>query len=241
MRIGFLWLWAMRFFLLAGMYFTGSRGSIVGLAIALAVYIVLSIRSPALRWAVIIPGAIFASIAGYVLMFGNAAEYDSFGSFTYRQWLLDASFSYIEMHPIFGDGGFLGSGHFDHLIQGQWIIDITNMYLQIALSYGLIGILLFFVPFIFTIIRLALMALKHRDEEGGGLYSVVCGILLGWLALIATTSDVGLTLHLGLAFLALGHALVQRTAHRSAPQARPAHSWAASGPAPNRTAHHHAF
>jgi hypothetical protein len=241
MRIGFLWLWAMRFFLVTGMHFTGSRGSIVGLAVALAVHVVLSIRSPVLRWAIIIPGAIFASIAGYVLMFGNAAEYDAFGSFTYRQWLLDASLSYIAMHPLFGDVGFLASGHFDHLVQGQGIIDITNMYLQIALSYGLTGMLLFFAPFVITIIRLALMALKHRDDEGGGLYSAVCGILLGWLVLIATTSDVGLTLHLGLAFLALGHALAQRTAHRASRQVRPTQAWAVSDSTLNLTMKSHAF
>lgn len=241
MRIGFLWLWAMRFFLVTGMYFTGSRGAIVGLAVALAVHIVLSIRNSALRWAITIPGGIFASIAGYVLMFGNAAEYDSFGSFTYRQWLLDASLSYIAQHPLFGDVGFLASGHFDHLVQGQGIIDITNMYLQIALSYGLVGILLFFTPFLITILRLARMALKHRDEEGGGMYSVICGILLGWLTLIATTSDVGLTLHLGLTFVALGHATAQRTSHQPLPQVRPAQSWLRRDARPNLTLNNHAF
>lgn len=218
MRIGFLWLWAMRIIMLGGMYFTGSRGAMVGLIVAFCIHFVLSIRNSALRWTLIISGSIFGSIAGYILMFGNAAEYDPFGSFTYRQWLLDTSLEYIAMHPLFGDVAFLSSGYFDHLIQGQGIIDITNMYLQIGLNYGLAGIFLFFMPFVITIIRLALLALKRRDEEGGGMYGLICGVLMGWLALIATTSDVGLTLHLGMVFLALGHALAQRTAHLPARQ-----------------------
>ena len=225
MRIGFLWLWAMRGVLLAGMYFTGSRGALVGLAVAFVIYIVLSIRNGALRLALIIFGGVFGSIAAHVLMFGNAAEYDAFGSFTYRQWLLDASLEYIAMHPLFGDVGYIDSGHFDHLVQGQGIIDITNMYLQIALNYGLVGLILFFLPFVITIVRLALLALKKRDEEGAGMYALICGTLTGWLVLIATTSDVALTLHLGLAFLALGHAMAQRTPHPALRHAAPAGAW----------------
>jgi hypothetical protein len=225
MRIGFLWLWAMRGVLIGGMYFTGSRGAMVGLVVALAIYVVLSIRNAALRWALIIGGVIFGSIAAYVLMFGNAAEYDSFGSFTYRQWLLDASLEYIAMYPLFGNVGYIDSGHFDHLVQGQGIIDITNMYLQIALNYGLVGLILFFLPFVITIVRLALLALKKRDEEGAGMYALICGALAGWLVLIATTSDVALTLHLGLAFLALGHAMAQRTAHAPLRHTAPAGAW----------------
>jgi hypothetical protein len=225
MRIGFLWLWAMRSVMLAGMYFTGSRGAMGGFIVAFCIYFVLSIRNSALRWALIMSGSIFGAIAGYVLMFGNAAEYDPFGSFTYRQWLLDTSLEYIAMHPLFGDVGFLSSGYFDHLIQGQGIIDITNMYLQIGLNYGLVGIVLFFMPFVITIIRLALLALKKHDEEGGGMYALICGVLMGWLALIATTSDVGLTMHIGMVFLALGHALAQRTSHRPVRQTRLAQIW----------------
>ena len=231
MRIGFLWLWAMRSFMLAGLYFTGSRGAVLGLAVAFSIHFVLSIRSSSLRWTMIISGSIFALIAGYVLMFGNAAEYDSFGSVAYRQLLLDASIKYIAAHPLFGDIGFLNSGDFDHLLQGQGIIDITNMYLQIGLSYGLVGIFLFFVPFVITIVRLALLAMKKRDEEGGGMYGLICGVLMGWLGLIATTSDVGLTLHLGLVFLAFGHALAQRTAHQPVRQTRSVRAWEPVGQA----------
>lgn len=229
MRIGFLWLWAMRTVLLSGMYFTGSRGAMVGLIVALAIYVVLSIRNSALRWTLIVVGGVFASIASYILMFGNAAEYDTYGSFTYRQWLLDASLEYLAMHPLFGDVGYIDSGHFDHLVQGQGIIDITNMYLQVALNYGLIGIFLFFLPFLITIIRLMLHALSKRKEEGGEMYALFCGSLVGWLALIATTSDVGLTLHLGLMLLAFGHALVQRTAHMPQRSASPANPWTPTG------------
>jgi hypothetical protein len=225
LNIGTLRLWSLRGMLLGGMYFTGSRGAIVGLAVAFGAYILLSMRSAGVRWALMIPAGIFALIAAYVLAFGNAAEYDAYGNFDYRKLLLTASLDYIADHALFGDVNFLESGRFDHLVQGQGIIDITNLYLQVALAYGLVGIVLFFMPFGLTILRLAALALNKREEHGAGMYAVVCGVLLGWLVLVATTSDVGLTLHLGLAFLALGHALAQRTVYMPVKRAVPVEAW----------------
>ena len=40
--------------------------------------------------------------------------------------------------------------------------------------------------------------------------STVAALLIGWLVLIATTSDVGLTLHLGLVLLALSRSLAYK-------------------------------
>lgn len=209
-KIGFLRLWVMRAVLVGGMFFTGSRGAMLGLFIALGVYFVLSVRSSSLRWALIISGGFFGAIAAYVLAFGDAGSYDAYGSFAYRKWLLDAAFAFIADYPIFGHIDYLGTGRFDHLVQGQGIIDITNLYLQIALAHGLLGLFIFVLPFIITVIRLAALAMSNRDDEGGVLYSILCGLLLGWLALIATTSDVGLIMHLGILALAFGHSLVQR-------------------------------
>ncbi len=211
--------------LLGGVYFTDSRGALAGLAIAASVYTLLSIRNAALRWVLIAAGAVAVLVTASVLIFSNPSEFDPYGSFSYRQQLLDASLRFMGDHLIFGDFRFLESGRFDHLMQGQGIIDITNLYLQIGLSYGLVGLFLFFTPFIVTVIRLAFTGMPQPDRTRADgdrlrrLSALLCAVLTGWLAYAATTSNVGLSQHLGLFFLGVGHALVQQHARRRAARA----------------------
>lgn len=215
LSISWIRLWALRATLVAGMFFTGSRGSMLALIIAFSVHILLSIRSSAFRWALIIPLAVFGSIAAYMVAYQDVSEYSLYGGFSYRQQLLSTSIEYISDHLIFGDLNFLSSGRFNHLIQGQGIIDITNLYLLIGLNHGMIGLLLFFAPMIYTAVRLAGLAVqysKNKDRSSDlpvSMHSVLCGATVAWLVLVVTTSDVGLTLHLGVFLLAIGHALAQ--------------------------------
>ena len=215
--IGLLRLWAIRASLLAGIVFTGSRGSILALIVATIVYFILSLRSSALRWGLIASASIVGVIVGYMLAFEDVSAYSLYGGFSYRQQLLTTSLDYISENPLFGDLAFLESGRFDQLVQGLGIIDITNLYLLIGLKYGLIGLTFFFVPFILTGSRLAAQAMKYsrtRDKSTDlpvAAHSVLCGTIIGWMVLVVTTSDVGLTLHLGIFLVALGHALVQLT------------------------------
>jgi hypothetical protein len=107
------------------------------------------------------------------------------------------------------------SGKFDSLIQGQGIIDITNLYLLVALRFGLLGLTLFFVPFMVTIYKLVFTEYSDPGGETRKLQhmrTVICSLLAGWLVLVVTTSDVGLTLHLGILLVALGHGLTQTRA-----------------------------
>lgn len=215
---GMIRLWGLRAMLLAGLFFTASRGAATALMTAAGAYAVLSVRGSGLRWLLVVGMAGSAWVGATWLLSGDSTQFDAYGTFDYRQQLLTTSLRYISEHPLFGDVHFLQSGDFNALVQGQGIIDITNLYLQVALKYGLIGFALFFTPFMLTLYRLSFTA-EHDADGVAGLHrmrSTVAALLIGWLVLIATTSDVGLTLHLGLVLLALGRALAYK--HSKAPQ-----------------------
>lgn len=224
LQLSWLYLNLMRAILFLGMLTTDSRGALMGLLIAFCVYTVFILRSNWLRSALLI--ALFAGGAGAAIWLarGNVGDYDLHGTFAYRQELLRTSVDYILKHPLFGDREFLQSGAFDHLRQGQGIIDITNMYLQVALNYGLMGLAIFAGAFVLPVVKAGRKVLrvvrsnphvliKRHDQAMSDneiwyratAVSVAMGV--GWLALIATTSDVGLTLHLGVVFAAFCCAL----------------------------------
>jgi hypothetical protein len=214
-NFGFVRLWFLRAMLLAALYFTGSRGAMAGLATAIGVYLVLSAKSAGIRWTLILGFAVGSAFVAIWLLSGESAKYDPYGTFDYRQQLLITSLRYIADYPFFGDLQFMKSGKFDALIQGQGIIDVTNLYLLVTLRFGLIGFALFFIPFLLTSYKLVF---ARYDDPGGEnarlrhMRNILCALLAGWLVLVITTSDVGLTLHLGLLVVALGHALTQTRA-----------------------------
>ena len=220
---GFLRLWGLRAMLFGGLYLTGSRGAIAALLTAAGVYVVLSVRSSGLRWALTIAIAGGAWAAGTWLLSGDSAKFDPYGTFDYRQQLLATSLQYIADNPLFGSVHFIRSGRFDALVQGQGIIDITNLYLQVALRFGLIGLTLFFLPFLLTLYRLAFTKRDSAIEPGvDRMRFTICALIAGWLVLIATTSDVGLTLHLGLVLLALARPLMPSKSRAPQPSTTPA-------------------
>jgi O-antigen ligase len=124
---------------------------------------------------------------------------------------------------LFGGYMFYRNKSFEVLIQGQGIIDITNLYLQVALHYGLIGLGLFFTILLAPLSVLTGRALRRAERaparevknteedaaspEWRGAAGVVVGILAGWLFLVATTSDVGLTVHIGVVLAAMAQGL----------------------------------
>jgi len=214
----------MRVVLIAGMLTTASRGALGGLVVAWCVYTLLVLRSAPLR-TLLLASLIVGTIVGSIwLTQGDVDAYDEHGTFSYRQDLLWTSIDYILRYPLFGDRHFQQSGMFDHLLQGQGIIDITNLYLQVTLTFGLFGLVFFACVFIFPLCTTGLMLLRSRRaympvaktprcstaverETWFRATAVAVAICSGWLFLVATTSDVGLTIHLGIVFAAICYAL----------------------------------
>lgn len=212
-RISWLHLMAIRIVLLAGMVSADSRGALLGLAVAAVTYQLIMMRSVAARALLLSALFVAGGIGAWWLTQGDVTSYDDHNTFSYRQELLLTSVKQILSNPIFGDPNFVMSGAFDHLVQGQGIIDITNLYLQIGLSFGLFGLLLFCIVFVVPCLagmwRL-LRSERDRDAESESwrrALAATLSITAGWLFLVMTTSDVGITLHFGIVFAALSSAL----------------------------------
>lgn len=212
-RLGLNFLQAMtlRAILLGALVFTDSRGAMVALVVGIGVYLLLLIRNRARRAALIACAVAAAGAGAIYLVTADLAAKDPYGTFAYRQELLRTAYAYLLERPWFGDYNFYRSGYFDHLRQGQHIIDVTNLHLQIALHYGLVGLGLFLTVVLQPIRSLARIARRAGDgsetPDLARMAAATAGILVGWLFLIATTSDVGLTMHIGIVFAALCRAI----------------------------------
>jgi hypothetical protein len=126
-------------------------------------------------------------------------------TFSYRQQLLITVLAYIWDHPLYGDLFHGSNERFAHLIQGQGIVDITNLFLLLPLQYGVVGAGFYFAAFLIPVFGLARLRLVARGRGASNapaddlvrLRAAVLAGSVGWLALVATTSNVGLTTHLG--------------------------------------------
>jgi hypothetical protein len=209
--------------LVIGILSTDSRGSVFGGLVAASVILFLAIRNTGGRLLVVGlagVGAIFVSIW---LLSDDSSKADPHGTILYRQQLLRASLEFVGNNLIFGNVNYLLTGFFDHLIQGQKIVDVTNLYLQIALPFGLIGCVLFFgaiLAGVWPLLRAAVFRRARGQKDLAHLHRaqrILLGGIVGWLALVATTSNVALTVHLGIIYLTLGLAAARIYDARKSP------------------------
>ena len=92
------------------------------------------------------------------MLFGISAMLlyeDEYGTFDYRIELYTASWLFLQQNPLFGGQSFLDSGYFNHLVTGFGIIDIVSTYLQIALQYGFVSLILFVGMYLSIVLPLA--------------------------------------------------------------------------------------
>jgi hypothetical protein len=209
LKIGFVRMWTLRVILLAALFFTGSRGAQSGFIVGAGLVFGLIAQSLAIRRLMLFGMIVGGVTAAYWLVFGEVSRVDDTGNFAYRQELLRTTLAYLSEHPFFGDFNFARSGRFDHLLQGQNIIDITNYFLQIALFFGFIGFAMVFTPFIGTGLRLISAIRRRAYAKSQPLSRTQIGLfgsLVAWAVVAATTSDIGITVHVGIVVCALGHA-----------------------------------
>ncbi len=210
--LGFLSAWMLRGMCIITAFFTYSRGAWLAMFIAFVTFCVFSRMPRAVRPAfVAITVFVGVPAALYTVMTGDLSAVDEFGSFEYRREILRASFIQIGQRPFLGDPYFLESGNFDHLVQGQGIVDVVNYYIQIVLRYGLVGLTLFVGAFAASII--GLLKVGERIAEGNQRVlelqrAVLLGACAGYLAMIATTSSVSLVAHIGAILIAFSTAFV---------------------------------
>lgn len=113
------------------------------------------------------------------------------GNISYRQDLLRSGLLVIEKSVFFGDKDFRLAPELQHLVQGQGIIDIVNTYLQMAMQYGVIGLILFLL-FFGQPLKEMVFRIKQRQFEENERYLAIAlvAILTAILVVIATVSQV---------------------------------------------------
>jgi hypothetical protein len=109
------------------------------------------------------------------------------GNVLYRQRLATRAWELIQEHPWFGNQ--LAYTRMDDLRQGQGIIDLVNTYAEIALFYGLVGLVLLVGFLLIGAARTYRMArLWRADTELSSLGVSLVASILGVLIMIATSS-----------------------------------------------------
>ena len=155
-------------------------------------------------------------VAALGAIFGS--ERADIASIEYRRELLDTSLALIKQSPWFGVPNY--AAQMQSLVQGEGIIDIVNSYVAIMLDAGLVGLVLYLLPFIVVLNRLisAIPRAQQGEFEGGSRFAVAfAALILGCLFAILTTSTFGmistlLTLLLSLPTAWLGLSIEERNA-----------------------------
>ncbi len=131
----------------AGLIVTYSRGPWIGAAVSCLVFVVLRPRALSAMFKTIVgvslAGALLSltpfgqKIIGLLPIFGGKTDV---GTLVYRERLLDRATTIIGQHPFIGDT--MAMSQMEDLRQGEGIIDLVNVYIQVLLNDGFLGLAL---------------------------------------------------------------------------------------------------
>jgi O-antigen ligase len=184
--------------MLAGLLAGLSRGPWLGAALALIVALGMG-PGAGKRWVRMVAfgglgiGALLLSPMGDTVIdhlpFIGTVESENI---TYRQRLFEVSMLVLAQNPMFGAFDYILNPEMQQLRQGQGIIDIVNTYLAVALGYGVVGLVLFVLPFLHALVgcwrKHRAVAARSADAERLG--RALMGAMLGVLLTIATVSSI---------------------------------------------------
>jgi hypothetical protein len=181
-----------------------SRGPWVALAAGLTLWFSLSPKGlKRLAVAVALMGAVFGlalltpardEIISLIPWVGNTDT----ENIDYRARLIQVSMFLIYENPWFGSPTFMSEPIMQQMVQGQGIIDLVNTYVALALSSGLVGVVLFCSVLIGPLIkgipleiRLLAKAQKQRQPDLADplLRAALCALLSSAIA-IGTVSSI---------------------------------------------------
>lgn len=110
----------------------------------------------------------------------------------YRTRLIENAWIVFQRNPIFGSTNYLETTEMESMRQGQGIIDLVNTFIQIALPYGVAGLLLFSAIFI-SLLKECYWTINHLPKDeldlirmGRALFAILAGVLFT----IATVSSI---------------------------------------------------
>jgi O-antigen ligase len=190
--------WLAGLLLIAGLVASLARGPWVGAVAVLTVGLGIgNAAGKRIAWMVtcvaLLGVALWASpwatkLIGYLPFVGTVDE----GSVTYRQRLIEVSLYVLWQNPIFGAFDYLRNPAMEQMRQGEGIIDMVNTYLGVALTSGIVGLLLFVGPFAWAAVAIvrARRSVQAQEVEIEGLGRALLAALLGILITIATVSPI---------------------------------------------------
>lgn len=196
------WRWAAMGIIVVGMAAPSARGPWLGALVLLICFFALGpnrgarivklIALSGIVGAVLLASPYGAQVVDRLPFVGTLDE----GTVTYRQQLMQVSWSVILQNPWFGTPGFLA--YLEELRQGQGIIDLVNAYAGIALAYGLLTLAAFVALFALIVVACLRDSFRLAGSDPGlsllGVSMVAC--LVSALTMIATVN-----LYLSVAYL----------------------------------------
>lgn len=200
--------------LLGGLLATFSRGPLLALAVFLAGLACLRFLS-AKRFLLLSVVVVIAGAAAWSAGLGDSlveainmtgADKQADFNVIYRQELLKTSVALIQQSPWFGVPNYLDQ--MSSLKQGDGIVDLVNTYLIVTLNVGVVGLVLFVVPYLVMLGALA----ARLPQEPGPLRRerlVWIPLTLAVMAAVFTVSPVSIIRSLLVWTVALGLAGVQ--------------------------------
>lgn len=105
----------------------------------------------------------------------------------YRNQLLETSWTVFWENPLMGSPYYMYEPIMQSLVQGEGIIDVVNTYLAVAMSFGLLGLLLFVGPYAATLALLWRGARTDSNPIGRSLLAALACLLVT----LATVSNIG--------------------------------------------------
>lgn len=188
--------WGSGALLAIGLLTPVSRGPWVGAVVVLALLMVATPvpRRSLIRIVAVVGFAIvcisFTPLADKIIdLIPFVGTVDSY-NVDYRARLFDAAWIVVQMNPWFGSSTFMSTPEMLAMIQGEGIIDLVNVYVNVALAHGFVGLALFsgaFFVAIIGIVRKKRQVDISNEEQllGGCLFAALGGLLL----IIATISN----------------------------------------------------
>jgi O-antigen ligase len=177
---------------IGALYFTKARGPWLG-AIVMAVLYIWSGPNRLGNFSKFtlgsVVGLIVLSMTGFgqrlisMLPFVGSSDSHEASTVDYRIRLLDQAQILFQKNPLFGLPNYRETPEMEVMRQGQGIIDVVNSYVDIGLSYGIVGLGLFlfiFLGLFFTTVK-KVRALPSEQEDlintGRSLYAILGAIL----------------------------------------------------------------
>lgn len=127
-------------------------------------------------------------ILNLIPFFGGTERSDTFD---YRARLMENGIILIKRNPWFGDHFYLDTPEMEEMRQGQGIVDTVNAFLSIAMRNGLVGLFLFLMIFIpsMIIIYRSSKKLLSTEERFGQIGRMLVSYMVAAMFIMSTVAN----------------------------------------------------